>query len=194
MTKYNLFNKRGDRTHYEALGKGLTEHFKSGAEYVKNSRFGNAVKYVHDSNMELLGFAKEGIKNTAKDISYTIREMKSGSSHGSGKSKSNEHSAHDFVGAYSGLMAGAVEASATIPILERINKLPYSVVSMNGRLYDVINKRFLDGLETVGYGIAKNYPQLPFILWVGAAVATTAAVGLTARHISKKISKKILDE
>jgi hypothetical protein len=42
------------RNHYETLGKGLSDHFKSGVDYVKNSRFASYVKRA-DKNIDKLG-------------------------------------------------------------------------------------------------------------------------------------------
>jgi hypothetical protein len=64
MVKYSSLKKaENNSTHYENLGRGLTDRFKSGMEYVKNSRVGKTAGHIRDEIGYSIATDKVALKN-----------------------------------------------------------------------------------------------------------------------------------
>jgi hypothetical protein len=77
MLKDNSYSEEIGSRYADALksyGLGIANRIKGGFNYVKNSKIGRSAKFIHESNMEILGYTKDGLKNTAKEIFYLAKE------------------------------------------------------------------------------------------------------------------------
>jgi len=111
--------------------------------------------------------------------------------------KSSKKDRYGDIGVLSGLTAGAVEGVVTLPILGYVNRLPLTVIETKEGLYDLVEKRILEGWDITAYNLAKiklgPFP-LPTLLWAGAAVATAVGTGAAAYYVSKRFSGKDKNE